>query len=571
MTDVPLRILLIEDDEDDYILTREALEAVGPPGCDIEWVRTYAAVERLLSKATFDVFLIDQHLGSHSGIEILRLIKSSGATGPVIFLTGIGDRATDLAAIQAGAADYLIKGQITPALLERSIQHALLRQQIEDARSQILREQLARTEAEASQKRLAFLARAGEVLTASLEIPETLRTAAELAISWLAEFSTIIVRTRTGAILGVSALAPIATSQGQDRLHFAEFTLPRMPAALSGQLSSGKVLRWDILDAGLLAALVPDADQRAAMVARTPRDALALPLPLRGSTIGSLILLNSASSLRHPSSMELTLAEDLAHRAALAIDNARLYAEAQEAIRTRDEFLSVAAHELRTPVATLRGFAQLALRQLNRRGSLDPERERQVLTQIESQTTRLTTLVSQLLDVSRLESGQLTIETQPADLATIVRNAVEAACMRGVPHRIVCETPPTVAAEVDPLRIEQVLTNLLDNAIKYSPDGGNIFVTLTLPNPETACITIQDQGIGIAAEHLDHIFDRFYQAHDGGNFWGMGLGLYISRQIVQRHGGTMSARSERGKGATFFFELPLKARSGKAVEPATAV
>lgn len=228
----------------------------------------------------------------------------------------------------------------------------------------------------------------------------------------------------------------------------------------------------------------------------------------------------------------------------------------KEAVHARDEFLSIAAHELRTPVTSLRGFAQLLLRQLDK-AALDPNVLRQYLQIMDQQSIKLTKLVSQLLDISRLDSGRLITEPQLADLATLVRGVVENLRKTATNHTITLSAPPSLVTVVDPIRMEQVIINLLDNAVKYSPDGGAIDVSLTSTDDQTLSLTITDQGIGIPPEQRDRIFERFYQAHHGRNMSGVGLGLYISRQIVELHGGQLSAAFPPEGGTRFTVKLPV--------------
>jgi signal transduction histidine kinase len=255
---------------------------------------------------------------------------------------------------------------------------------------------------------------------------------------------------------------------------------------------------------------------------------------------------------------DFDLAQDLARRCALAIDNARLYAEARAAIGTRDEFLSVAAHELKTPMTSLRGYAQLLGREFDTGQVANPERARRAAMTIQVQSDKLARLVAQLLDMSRIQSGRLAIERRDTDLSALAREIVETARNQLKQHTLTARLPTDLWVRIDPLRIEQVLTNLIDNAIKYSPEGGQIDLALSSAGDHVK-LTIRDHGVGVPLEHRQHIFDRFYQAHAGGaltSMAGMGLGLYISRQIVELHGGSIDAEFADEGGTTFVVLLP---------------
>ena len=243
-------------------------------------------------------------------------------------------------------------------------------------------------------------------------------------------------------------------------------------------------------------------------------------------------------------------------RVALASERAARQ-EAEAASRLRDEFLSIAAHELRTPIAGLMGRAQLLLRQLRRDGRLEPERAARGLEGIAGQADKLSRLLNHLLDVSRLDACKLTLERQPTDLAALLQQVVADARVANDLHSITLAVPGPVAAQVDPLRLEQVLANLLDNAIKFSPDGSPIEVVLSQPDGAAVELSVRDRGIGIPPEKRDRMFERFCQAHADGPNLGLGLGLYISRQIVELHGGEIGAEFPPDGGTRFVVRLPV--------------
>jgi signal transduction histidine kinase len=211
-------------------------------------------------------------------------------------------------------------------------------------------------------------------------------------------------------------------------------------------------------------------------------------------------------------------------------------------------------------MTSLRGYAQLLGREFERGDVPNPERARRAATTIQVQADKLARLVAQLLDVSRIQSGKLAIERRPTDLSQLAREVIEAARTQLKLHTIMARLPGELIVDIDPLRIEQVLTNLIDNAIKYSPEGGPIDVQLTEEAATGAVrLSVRDHGVGVPLEHRAHIFDRFYQAHAGGpltSMAGMGLGLYISRQIVELHAGTIEAEFPDDGGTRFIVRLP---------------
>ena len=230
-------------------------------------------------------------------------------------------------------------------------------------------------------------------------------------------------------------------------------------------------------------------------------------------------------------------------------------AEAEHAVRGRDEFLSVAAHELKTPVTSLRGFAQLAVRQLDATGRIEPSLARQALDVIDRQSDRLTSLVGRLLDISRIEAGRLVLEPRMSDVTALVGTVLSGARARTTRHEITLDAPGPIVARIDPTRLEQVVTNLVENAIKYSPDGGPVDVNVTERDGQVA-IAVRDRGLGIPTEKRPHIFERYYQAHALSQGGGMGLGLFISRQIVDLHGGELRAEFPEDGGTRFVVSIP---------------
>jgi signal transduction histidine kinase len=245
---------------------------------------------------------------------------------------------------------------------------------------------------------------------------------------------------------------------------------------------------------------------------------------------------------------------------------ARLAAEA--AARVRDEFLSVAAHELKTPLTGLRASAQIIARRL-KRGDLEaPTWLSDGLRTIEQQSDRLTRLIGQLLDVSRLDQDKTAVDRSETDLAALAERLVVVFRARTKQHAIELSADPHLVATVDPVGIEQVMSNLLDNAIKYSPDGGQIDVEVQQANAEQVRLAVRDRGIGIPPEKRGAIFERFYQAHAEDHRSGLGLGLYISRQIVALHDGEIKAEFPSDGGTRFVVLLPVYA-AVTATEPAS--
>jgi signal transduction histidine kinase len=226
-------------------------------------------------------------------------------------------------------------------------------------------------------------------------------------------------------------------------------------------------------------------------------------------------------------------------------------------VAERDEFIAVAAHELKTPITSLRLAVQLLRRESERGSALDKEMLRDSLRTIESQSQRLGRLVTELLETVRLGSGRMELDLKQTDVIDLVTKAVRDAQATTTRHKLVLAAPNKLRAKLDALRFLQVVTNVLDNAIKFSP-GGPIEVDLSSSKRGPARLAVRDHGIGIPPNDRSHIFERFYQAQSGDQRAGLGLGLYVSRQIVELHGGRIDAEFPEDGGTRIVVTLPAE-------------
>jgi PAS domain S-box-containing protein len=262
----------------------------------------------------------------------------------------------------------------------------------------------------------------------------------------------------------------------------------------------------------------------------------------------------------------ITAVRDITDRRRLEEERRRL-GQAEEAVRLRDEFISVASHELKTPLSAIQMQVDTISRSSERfDGHEFKQRTMIKLHQLTKAVQRMATLTDQLLDISRITGGRLSLEYHEVDLAQLVRGIVapfeDELARVGSP--LVLEVLPELRATVDPLRLEQVLANLLSNAIKYGP-GKPIEIRLRAES-ERAMLTVRDHGIGIAPEHQSRVFDKFERAVSHRQYGGFGLGLWISRQLIEAHHGSISVESQPGAGSTFTVAVPLRPeRSGVAL------
>jgi len=287
---------------------------------------------------------------------------------------------------------------------------------------------------------------------------------------------------------------------------------------------------------------------------------MVLDRPVRVATLVSAV--RTALRARE---RQYQLREPLRERAKAAEERVQLYraeqqarAAAEAAVQMRDAFLSIAAHELKTPLTSLLGNVQLIERRITQNGG-PSERDRRAIHVASQQGHRLKQMIDALLDASRLEQGQLSITHAPVDFGLLVERVVQEVQLGVTQHTIESHMPTEPVMTLgDELRLEQVLQNLLQNAIKYSPAGGAIVVTVERQTTH-AVVQVRDHGVGIPTTAIPHLFERFYRVPDATerHIQGTGIGLYVVKEIVTLHDGTVGVTSQEGGGSTFTIQLPL--------------
>jgi PAS domain S-box-containing protein len=421
------------------------------------------------------------------------------------------------------------------------------------------------TERRRREELLGFLAETGEKLASSLDYATTLSTLARLAVPTLADWCMVDLVEEDGSVRRVEVVvAEPADAPLAERVRGFQARLdgnPRHPP--TAVLLEGRSVLLPELTPESIPLYAHGEEHVRLISAMRASSLMAVPLVAHGHTLGVLTFIFTARSGRRYGTVELATAEELARRAALSLDNARLYRDAQRAVQLRDEFLSIASHELKTPLTPL----TLKLRLLVREAEAQRESplSQRMLGHLEvglRQVKKLAELVNDLLDVTRLSAGQLRIQREPVDLAALVREVV--ARFQSQAERAGCslllEVEGPVVGEWDGLRLEQVVSNLLSNAIKY---GAGRPVSIRVQAVETrARLVVRDEGIGIEPHTLPFIFRKFERGVSERHYGGLGLGLYVTHQILQAMGGTISAESTPGQGATFTVDLPLPRAPG---------
>ena len=402
------------------------------------------------------------------------------------------------------------------------------------------------------EQNLRFLSEASKILASSLDYQTTLTNVAQLAVPHIADWCTVEMQSEQGIQqLAVAHVDP-------QKVAWARELNRTSPPDPHGEYGLPNVLRTgisefypNITDDLLIAAA--RSDEELTLVRKIGfTSSMTVPLLVQGKTIGGVTFV-TAESGRHYSRADLSMAEELASRAALAIENARLYSEAQDAIRLRDEFIATASHELRTPLTSLKMYTQVLHKQFVKQGEESLIRS---LTKMNAQISKLTALIEDLLNVSKLEHGKLAFHLGSFDLNEAVKETVEQ-MQTSIRHSIEVEGGVAESVWGDKERVGQVLTNLLTNAVKYSPKADSVVVCIR-DEQGMAVVSVQDFGIGIAQKHQQHLFDLFYRVNDPEEktYPGLGIGLHIAHEIIKRHNGTISVVSEKGQGSLFQFTLP---------------
>jgi PAS domain S-box-containing protein len=430
------------------------------------------------------------------------------------------------------------------------------RRRLELEREQLFcREQAARIAAEVSERRSNFLAEASRVLASSLDYRNTLTTVAQLAVPSFADWCIVDVVENNSAVFSNPV---IAASEPQKEALVREL-LQRYAISIDADYGLPKVLRTgkpelvtNILESSLQSKAWNDEYLNLLEV----KSYMVVPLQVRQHKLGTIVFASTQLG-RYYTTVDLAMAEELAQRAASAIENAQLYWQAQEANRIKDEFLAIVSHELRTPLNSMLGWVQII-----RHRKLDEAITSKALATIERNAKLQSKLIDDILDISRIVQGKIRLNLCKVDLVIVINTAIEAIYPTSEIKDIQVESNlDSSVGEVmgDAERLQQVVWNLLSNAVKFTPSGGRVEVCLKQVN-SNAQISVSDTGKGISADFLPYIFERFRQADstttrvDGG----LGLGLAIVRHLVEIHSGTVYAASEgEGRGATFTVLLPL--------------
>ncbi|OGX34708.1 MAG: hypothetical protein A3C36_05295 [Omnitrophica WOR_2 bacterium RIFCSPHIGHO2_02_FULL_52_10] len=543
----PLKVLIVEDDEDDYIIIRELFAEVQDPKFMVDWVPSYKAALEAVNLNRHDLYLFDYRLGEKTGLDLLRETIHVGRRKPVIVLTGQGDLDIDVQAMKTGAADYLVKGEISASLLSRSIRYA-----VEQRRT--------KNELEDSYKGLEK-----KIEEKTVELKRSLKELKDQ--EYALDISTSVTRTDVDGKITyvndnfcrISKYAP-EDLIGRDHrimnsgLHPKEYFQKMWTAIKSGRVWKGEVRNKakDGPHFWLDSTIVPILDEQGE--------------PCQFISIRSDITQNKELEERlKAANAELTsnlkITQDLTEK----YDKARQLAEV--AAKAKSTFLANMSHEIRTPMNAIVGFCDLL-----QKTPLD-HAQKDYVHVLKSSGELLCSVINGILDFSKLESGHMTLEAIDFDMRYLIKNILAIATTRINKRTIRTyvdiekDLPPYFKG--DPTKLRQVLLNLVSNALKFTSQGEiRVIVRKEAGSPGGGMalrFTVKDTGVGIAPDSLKHIFQPFQQADTSTTrkYGGTGLGLTISKSIVELMGGKIWVVSQVGKGSEFSFIVKL--REGESV------
>lgn len=585
MTAAPTRVLVVEDSATQAAALAVLLER---EGYETLIARRAERALEMLGVERVDIVLSDVLMPGMDGYELCRRIKGvpERAELPVVLLTSLTDPLAIVRALEAGADHYVTKPYDPEGLLsrvrlvlERAERPRVLHPQpftvellgtpftITATKEQILEllvssySDLVRTSEAVrdAERRARFLAEAMELLSSSLDVHRVLRDLAQLIVPRFADICAVDllgadgVPQRVDTVHGFANIAPATDAP-------METDEPPLSALAQRAIQESAVHLAIRADDDVLRDVARDPALFAELQRTGPYALLIVPLIARERVLGFMQFL-STDVARATSPEALLLAEDLARRASVAVDNALLYGEAQRATRARDDVLAIVSHDLRNPLNTIHMSTSFLLDVIAEGESMPPLVPQ--LELIKRATARGNALIQDLLDVSRIESGTLAVEASLTSAAGLLTDAVQeleplvAAKKIQFEHAWIGED---VEVPADRGRIAQVFSNLVGNAVKFTPAEGLISVTGKRTGSKVEFV-VRNSGDGIAPDHIPHLFDRFWKATKASRT-GAGLGLFIVKGIVEGHGGTVGVESSPTDGTTFCFTL-----SGAAAAP----
>jgi signal transduction histidine kinase/CheY-like chemotaxis protein len=545
VSSAPIQVLLIEDNPGDARLLRELLQETGSSQFELVHADRFSEALAWLSERRFDVILLDLSLPDAQGLDTIGRLGAQAEGTPIVILTGLNDEELAIRALQQGAQDYLVKGQADGQLLARALRYSIERHKAEES-------------LKARNRELMVLRKISEAILASLDLNTVLEHILEQAI-FIGSFDLGNIRLlesdgdtlQVVVVRGYRDLGNVASHRAISRntgiaqsSHFKELVFQQPCVEEAVQSCDG------------LKTLKKEGVQSFVQV----------PVRADGEVLGIIQL--ATRTPRKFKVEEVSLWETIGNHVGVAVQRAQLYEETkrqarelEKASKLQADFSAMIAHDLRSPLMNITGVTEVMLD-----GMFGPvtEEQKKWLLRVQANSHNLIDLVSDFLDFSKLESGYVNVSKQVVSVTDLVRKSIES-------FQVVAQNKQVTVAEAidaslpsilaDPQRLEQVLSNLISNAIKFTGDGGEVKVGAALTATGGIRVWVQDSGEGIPREEIGELFQKYRQGGNANssNHKGTGLGLVICKMIVEAHGGTIWADSQEGQGSIFSFSLPVAA------------
>ena len=543
--------LLIVDDEENVL--QIFTDLFGEREYEVQTAGNGESALKLLAEGSFDLLLTDINLPGVDGLEVVAQAKKIDPEIVVLVITGFASTNSAIVALRQGAYDYITKPfdlWKVDEVVSRGIQARRLKQEnrrlleyLTTANEELQRhEEILREKVRIATQQMSTLYDVGQQISQSLNLSQTLDVIVEKAVSLTGARMGLVLLNhehadQLTAIAGVGLPAEAVTS----------FRV-RLGEGLNGQVATTRAAE---IRNGLGA---PESEPLTRLGAAS---ALVVPLVSKGELLGLIDVMDKDGGPFRPEDRDILSL--FASQASIAISNARLYSQARELDRMKSEFVAVVSHELRTPLTAMKG--SLEILGDARVSNLSPK-QKELLDICAGSVERLISQINDILDFSKIEASRLPLTFEPVDPRSLVDGVFEHLSALATRKKIALqfepaeELPPLVA---DGMRISQVLTNLVGNAIKFSGEGTTVSVSIT-PDAGELLFVVADQGPGIADQDLPKLFQKFQQVDSSHTrkAGGTGLGLFISRGIVEGHGGRIYVESESGRGSRFCFRLPLE-------------
>ncbi|MBI3066354.1 MAG: response regulator [Deltaproteobacteria bacterium] len=546
-----MRVLLVEDNDDDALLIREMLSETA---LEIERADTLATALERLSQGRFDAVLLDLSLPDSFGLDTINRVLSQLPGVPIVVLTGFNDEEAAVQAVERGTQDYLIKGQVDGHLLARSLRYAIQRHKAEEILKQRNRE-------------LLVLRKISETILGCLDLKMVLEQILEQAmLSGSFDLGNIRLLDSTREALEVA----VARGYRDPNNLQSHRRLSRTAEAAQSTHFRGLVFEQPCMEEHVQAC-----SGLRTMKKEGVESFVQVPVRAEGEVLGIIQL--ASRTPRRFNNEEVRLLETIGNQVGIAVQRAQLYEETrrqagelEKVNKLQADFTAMIAHDLRSPLMNIIGVVETM-----KDGLFGPVTQEQIkwLARMQANGQCLIDLVSDFLDVSKLESGYVDVKKEWIDLCELIRKSIENFRVLAIERGISISEALDLALPVvhlDPRRMDQVLSNLISNAIKFAGEGGKTEVGAALADAGQVKVWVRDNGAGIPADEMGQLFQKYRQ---GGNLRcssqkGTGLGLVICKMIVEAHGGKIWVESEPGQGSTFFFSLPITPAGATDATPA---